>query len=137
MTTVVGGACLKVRLANARHIFFIDADAVVFDDEGNVSRFRASANRDFAATIGKADRVGQQIEQDLIERALVGDHFRKLAGRHFFEGNARLARPQRQKVAATGNNLARRERLRRDLEIIRLDFRHVENAVDHGEQMMS
>ncbi len=85
------GAGLKVRLANARQIVFVDADAVVLDDESNVSRLCGCAKRDLAATIREADGIGEQIEQDLIERALVGDHFRKLGGRHFFEGNARLA----------------------------------------------
>ena len=39
-----------------------------------------------------------------------------------------------QQVPMTG---AGRERLRRDLEIAALDLRHVENAVDHREQVMS
>ena len=74
--------------------------------------------------------LDNEIEQDLVERALVGDHFRQIVGRHAFRADARLARPQRQNIAAGGDDLRRRERLRRDLEIVGLDLRHVENAVD-------
>ena len=102
-----------------------------------VRRFGARADRDRAAAIGEADRVRQQIEQDLVERALVGDHLRQIVGASLSELNAGLARPQRQQAAAAGDDLRRRERLRRDLEIVGLDLRHVEYAVDDRQEMMS
>ena len=37
VAAVVGGARLKVRLADAREIFVADADAVVLDHEGDAS----------------------------------------------------------------------------------------------------
>jgi hypothetical protein len=86
--TVKGGACLEVRLADAREIFIADANAGVFDDEGHVPGFRASTKRDFAAAIGEANGVGKEVQQDLIERTPVGDYLRKLAGRHSLERDA-------------------------------------------------
>ena len=84
MTAVIGSARLKVRLADAGQIFFVDADAVVFDNEVYGAGFRVRADGDFTAAIGKADRIGEEIEQDLTERALVGDHFRQLAAAVIF-----------------------------------------------------
>ena len=137
VAAVVGAAGLKIRLADPRQILVADADAIILDGKGDMRRLGARADRDLAAAIGETDRVGQQIEQNLIERALVGDHFRQIVGRHFFEVHARLARPQREHAAAAGDDLRRRKRLRRDLEIAGLDLRHVENAVDDRQQMMT
>ncbi len=74
---------------------------------------------------------------DLLERARVaGDHgqVERRVGRKL---DAVLARPQRQQVAAIDQRRARRERLRRDLEIAGLHLRHVEDAVDDRQQMLA
>ena len=136
MAAIVGCARLKVRLADARQIFVADADAIVLDHKADACGLGAGADRDLAAPVGKADRIRQKVEQNLIERALVGDHVRQVAGCRSFKPDASLAGPQRQDIAATGNGQRRIERLRGDLEVAGLDFRHVEDAVDHRQQMV-
>src|SRR5580692_3422456 len=132
IAAVIGSAGLEVRLADPRQIFVADADAIVLDHEGDVARLGAGADHNLAAAISEADRIRQEIEHDLVERALVGDDFRQIVGRQPFELDAGLARPQRQDVATAGNDRSRIEGLRRDLEIVGLDLRHVENTVDDG-----
>ena len=136
VTAVVGTARLKIRLADARQILVADADAIVFDRKADLRRLGASADRDRAAAIAETDRVGYQVEQNLVERTLVGDHFRQIVGPHSLQVHARLARPQLKQVAAGGDDLRRRERLRPDLEIAGLDLRNIEHAVDDREQVM-
>ena len=88
--------------------------------------------------MAELDRVGQQVEHDLVEGALVGD--RSPAARRcklHDELDAGLARLQRQDLAAVGDHLLGREPLGRDLEIAGLDLRHVENAVDDRQEMMA
>src|SRR5580704_1535605 len=137
MAAVVGGAGLEIRLADPRQILVADADATVLDHEGDVARLGAGADQNLAAAVGEAERVRQQIEHDLVERTLVGNDLRQIAGHQPFEPDARLARPQRQDVATAGDDLSRIERLRHDLEIVGLDFRHVEYAVDDRQQMIA
>ena len=136
MAAVVRRARLEVGLADPRQILVADADAVVLDREDDARRFRARADRDLAAAVGEADRVRQEIEQNLVERALVGDHFGKIVGADLSSSTpasrARSARRSQQPAMTC----AGREGLRRDLEIVGLDLRHVENAVDHRQQVV-
>ena len=53
------------------------------------------------------------------------------------EIDAVLARLQRQQIAAIEQRRARRERLRRNLEIAGFHLRHVEDAVDDRQQMLA
>ena len=84
------------------------------------------------------DGVGEQVDQDLLDGALVGDDVGKISRHAADQVDAGLARAQRHQVAAavpiTGAGV---ERLRRDLEVATLDLRHVENAVDHRQQVMA
>ena len=52
-----------------------------------------------------------------------------------FKLDARLLRLEHQQIAAASDRRRRRERFRRDLEIAAFHLRHVENAVDHRQQM--
>src|SRR5580693_5847109 len=108
MAAVIGGAGLEIRLADPRQILVADADAAVLDHEADVARLGADADRNLAAAVGAADRVRQQIEHDLVERTLVGDDLRQIAGHQPLERNAGLARPQRQDVATAGDDRSRR-----------------------------
>src|SRR3984885_12971136 len=93
VTAVIGRARLEIRLADAGQVLVTDADAVVLDRKQDARRFGASADRHLAAAIGEADRIGQEVEQNLVQRALVGDYFRQPLGCQFFELNTRLTRP--------------------------------------------
>src|SRR5580704_16635988 len=137
MAAVVGGPGLEIRLADPSQILIADTDTTVLDHEGDVAGLGAGADQNLATAVGEADRVRQQIEHDLVERALVSDDLRQIAGHQPLERNAGLARPQRQDVATAGDDRSQIERLRRDLEIVGLDLRHVENAVDDRQQMVA
>ena len=100
VTTIVGSARLKIRLADPRQILVADADAVVLDHENDVSRLGASANRHFAAAVGEADRVRQKVEQNLMERPLIGDDFREFAARRTVSSQ----RPPRARATPKGRS---------------------------------
>src|SRR5580700_1831383 len=99
MAAVVGGAGLEIRLADPRQILVADADAIVLDHEGDIAGLGAGADQNLAAAVGEADRVRQQIEHDLVERALVGDDLRQIAGHQPLERDAGLAGAERQNIA--------------------------------------
>ncbi len=92
-------------------------------------------NEAAAAAIGETDRVGQQIDQDLIERAPVRDHFRQVGGYGSFKDDARFLRAQRQQIATAGDHLCGRKRFQHDLEIAGFDLRKIENTVHDRQQM--
>src|ERR1700688_3023878 len=69
VTAVIGGAGLEIRLADPRQILIADANAIVLDHETDVARLGAGGDQNLAAAIGEADRIRQQIAQDLVERA--------------------------------------------------------------------
>src|SRR5580704_9739990 len=100
MSAVIACPRLEIRLADAGEILLVDANAAIFDHERDVPGVHAGTDGDLAAAIGEPDRVGHEIDQNLIDRALVGDHVRQFAGRHFVERDARLAGAQRQEVTA-------------------------------------
>src|SRR5262249_28507960 len=72
VATVIGRARLEERIADARHVLAVDPDAGVRDRHRKGAAFMPGADRDLAATIGELDGVGDEIEHDLVERALVG-----------------------------------------------------------------
>ena len=92
-------------------------------------------DRDAAAAVGEFHGVGNQVEQDLLEGALVRRDLRQIGRQAHGEIEPGLPRFQRQEIAAVADHLVRRERLRRNLEIAGLHLRHVEDAIDDREQM--
>src|SRR5580700_108556 len=107
MAAVIGGAGLEIRLADPRQILVADADAAVLDHEADVARLGADADRNLATAVGEADRVRQQIEHDLVERTLVGDDLRQIAGHQPLERDAGLAGAERQNIATAGDDRSR------------------------------
>src|SRR5215510_332366 len=131
---IVARARLEERIAHARHILGVDADAVVLHrDRDRAARSSLGAHHDLAAVIGELDRVGNQVEHDLAQRALVGDDQWQLSRDPHGELDPGLAGLQRQHVAGISDDMLWRERLGRDLEIAGLDLRHVQNTVHHRE----
>ena len=94
-------------------------------------------DRHLAAALGELDRVGDEIDHDLLERPRIAGDDGQIERRVGGELDAVLARLQRQQIAAIDQRRARRERLRRDLEIAGLHLRHVEDAVDDRQQMLA
>src|SRR5580704_18056814 len=88
VAAVVGGAGLEIWFADPRQILVADADATVLDHEGDAARLGAGADQNLAAAVGEADRARQQVEHDLVERTLVGDDLRQIAGHQPFEPDA-------------------------------------------------
>ena len=103
----------------------------------SMAEFGRGADRDPTAAVGESDRIGQQVQHDLEERALVGDDPRQLGGKLDHDIDTGLARTQPQQLAALRDHPFDRDRLGHDLEIAALDLRHVEDAVDDGQEMTS
>src|SRR6266545_3991575 len=78
VAAVVGGARLEERVADARQILGIDADAGVGDGDRDGAALVTRAHRHLAAAVGELDGVGYQVEHDLVERALVGHDVRHI-----------------------------------------------------------
>src|SRR5215469_552424 len=97
VAAVVGRARLKERLAHPRQILFPDADPGILDRDDDSVRFPAALgarrDRDLAAAIGELDRVAEQIEHDLVQRALVGDDRGQIVDNLADERDAAFARP--------------------------------------------
>ena len=81
MAAIVGGARLEERLAQPRQIVFADADAGILDRNRKLAARRARA---LTVTLpprgGELDGVGDEIDQDLVERAAVGDDLGQIRG---------------------------------------------------------
>src|SRR5258708_2657868 len=104
MAPVIGSARLEEGAADPRQILLADADAVVLDRDRDHGAFGGGPDLDAAAAVGEFDRVRQQVYKDLLESALVGADFGRLGG-HADDGvGARLARLQRQQVAAAADH---------------------------------
>src|SRR5262245_3650052 len=131
MAAVVGRARLEERIADARQVLGVDTDARVGNGHRDAAALVARAHRHLAAGIGELDGVGDQVEHDLIERALVGDDVGQIVCQPRSELDPLLARLEGQKLAAVLDHLPGREWLRPDLEISGLDLRHVEDTVHH------
>ena len=98
VTPVVARARLEERIADAGEIVVADADAGVLDGEHDDVAVDLGADRNLAAGMAELDRVRQQIEHDLVERALVGDDVRQL-----WPGAGRRARCRHRAPSAPGS----------------------------------
>ena len=138
MRAVVGGAHLEERIADVAQILLARCRRRCPRRRASHRRRRRSRrDRDLAAALGELDRVGEEIDQDLLHGALVGDDVgqvgRPQQTRSMPASRARSAiRSQHVPITGAGANGSGR-----DLEIAALDLRHVEDAVDDREQVMS
>src|SRR4029077_13031576 len=73
MAPVVGSARLEKRPADPGQVLLADADAIVLDHDRDHGALGGGADFDAAAAVGELDRVRQQVYQNLLEGALVGD----------------------------------------------------------------
>ena len=67
MAALIGLARLKERIADALEIIRPDADAVVGDAQHEIRSIDFGGHRDGAAPLGEFDRVGDKIDDDLLE----------------------------------------------------------------------
>src|SRR3974390_1482510 len=77
LAAIVGRIRLEERLAQARQIGFTNTDARILDRDGKVRSIAQGADSHLAAVRRGLDGVGNEVDEDLIERAPVGRHFRK------------------------------------------------------------
>src|SRR5215468_7325682 len=134
---IVGPARLEERLPEPRQVIRADADAVVRHRDRDRRTVEARAGGDAPAAIGELDGVREKIEQDLLQRPLVGGDLRQAGGNIGDQLDRGVARLEREQTQAIVDNRADREWLRHDLELAGLDLRHVEDAIDHRKQMMT
>ena len=115
---------------------FRNADAGICNGNAHPAFGRPGVNGDTTAFGGKLHRIRQQVQHDLLEQARVG-------GQAYAATDAGdEAQPL---VISSGRDHAHRvveERLELDLfgikpDAARLDFRHVEDIVDHFEQILT
>ncbi len=78
MTAVIGAPCLEERAADARQVVGADANAGVFHHDQDIGGFDGDGNRDAAAAVGEFHGVRNQVEQDLLEGALVRGDLRQI-----------------------------------------------------------
>ena len=72
---LVASSGLEEGLADARQIHLRNADPGICHFEHDERAFTGRFDIDAAATLGKFDGVGEQVQQDLIHRALIGEYF--------------------------------------------------------------
>ena len=137
VTALIGLAALEERRTDALEIVGRNADAGVADAQRELRARHRGGHRNLAAALGELDGVGDEIEHDLLEGPGIAGHDRQILRRVGDEVDAVLPRLQRQQIAAMHQRGARRERLRRNLEIARFHLRHVEDAVDDRQQMQA
>src|SRR5205814_5872390 len=109
----------------------------VGNSEQDFTALDASADEDAAAAAAKLDRVRKQIQYDLAHRPLIRSDFGESSGKLDREANAFLPGLQRHDLDRAFNQGSDRKRFGPDHELPRLDPRHVEDAVDDGQQMLA
>src|SRR5215475_15016516 len=125
------------RIADVREIFRRDTDAAIRHFKQDVPSVQARAYRHGPVTVAEFDRVGQQIDQYLHDRAPVRRDFGEAARHLDLELDPNLLGPQRQQFSAACDDGIKLNRLRGKSELAGLKPRHVEYFIGDGEQVMS
>src|SRR5438552_9516146 len=132
--SLVAGGNIVPPLPEAREytqlITRIDADAVVADAKDNFTAIRhARKHGDFATTWRVFDRVRQEVDQDLPQRAAVGPQHRKT----WFEICNEIQLRERGLVAedahGLGNQHGKIDVALAQFELARFDLREIQNIV--------
>ncbi len=103
-------------------------DAQAIGDGPDIERHAAAARGEF-------ERVRQQVEQDLLDRAAIGDEIAGLLGDHDAEIDAERLCAGAHQPRDLGDDLRRRDRLEGEGLLAGLDPGEVEHVVDEIEQM--
>jgi hypothetical protein len=126
---------LLERARQTRQMFGRDAAAGIDDAQRKPRRAAARMHHD-RALIGELHGVREQVQQDLLHRAVVG-----LDLREFFrvddDGEALLLGLALGEAHGLIDRDARIERARRQRQLVGLDLGHVENVVDQIEQVIA
>src|SRR6185437_16655565 len=105
MATVIRGTRLEEGFAETEDVVFADAHAGILNRDRNFVTAADRADGNAAAARRKFNGVGNKIDQDLIDRALIGHDFRHRPGHTGLERYARLMRLESQEIAATFDRL--------------------------------
>ena len=131
----MGAFGLFERLAQPLQIVLGDADAAVGDRDGDAHVAALDAQIDPAAARRELDGVGEQVDEDLLNRALVGEDVAAFARHRHGERDALAVGGDLHEAQRLAGDVLQIERLLAEIELAGLDLRHVENAVDEFEQM--
>ena len=137
VATLTGRAGLEEGIADALEIVGRDAHSGVGHAKHQVRSLHLSRNRYPAATLGELDGIGYEVEHDLLEGARVAGQCWQVLRRICDEIDAVFPRFQCDQIAAIDQGRTRRERFRRDFEIAGFHLGHVENTVDHTQQVLT
>ena len=128
---------LLERLTEAHQGLFGNADAGVGDGDLDALGIAPGADHHLAALGGELDAVGQEVDQNLLHRAHVGENeggFRRHRGLERHAGTFGRELDETHRGIGDGTKI---EDFFRQLEFSGLDLRHVEDAVDQFEQVIA
>ena len=108
---------------------------VAHGDHELATGFHARLNIDAAAIGGELDRVGNKIDQRLLELSGIAAERDEVIGADRFESNAGVLRTAPHHAQAGGDALADIDRRLVELEHAGVGFRHVEDVVDDAQEV--
>ena len=127
------------KLEHRRLVFFLDALAVVGHRQMEITQLgRVPLDGYRAAEPVVFDRVGQQVDEDLLEPEGVGAEVDpRLVAEVVFDFDLSVVAKRRQLLDAVGDQRVGVDRLDLQWGAVGFDFREVENFVDQLEQMVA
>ena len=115
-----------------------NADAGVLDPEDEFAcRAGLAGDDDLTAGSGEFDRIGNEIEQDLLHRSQIGDDIGQAGGEIAPQDDPAGARLLLHQLEAVLGQLAEIDRGEIELELAGLDLGQVEKIVDERQQMLA
>ena len=126
---------LLERLAEPFEIPLRNPDAGIRHGDVDAAAVEPRRDAHFAAARRELDAVREQIDQDLLDRALVGEDHVRLRRDGDAQGHAGAIRRLAHEPHAGFRGFLQIEDFFPQFELAGLDLRHVENAVDEFEQM--
>src|SRR3989454_1054997 len=125
---------LLERLEQVREVVLADADPRVGNAHPDRVRLGHDADED-PSLGGKLDRVGQQIEQDLLDLRAIARQRRQLERHVLLELHLLAARERHRRLDTLVDQLVQVELFRDHLELPGLDTGEVEDAIDELEEV--
>ena len=120
-----------------RQVSRLDADARVGDEQRQHVALGPDSDRDAAVARRELERIRQQVDEDLLAGAPVGNKLLQARGIVAHQSDAGLFGLEAENVAAGIDQRAHVEGLGEDVEAAGLDLRHVEDRIDDRQKMLA
>ena len=135
VAALIGLTGLEERITDPLQVVCANADSAIDHTHHKARTLDAGSYRDGAPALGKLDRVGQQVQQHLLERARIAGDLRQVSRYAGDNIDPVLTGFQDHQIAAADERFAWRKQFRNDLEIAALHLRHIKDAVDDRQEM--